>query len=385
MAWNSIFGYQGTPCASIWRIDEIRALFPDQESAEEKRKFSRLHKIILKILHIDLEKELQKDRSIVDCVDANGRTPLSWAAARGDSECVEILLRHGASPDTPDRIGQGPLRQAMKAHDATCAKLLLAHGAKVDQTDNWDQTCLLSAMFYPNPVAFARPLLEAGANVNTSESLGQSPLTEAVRENHPEAVRMLLAYGAEVDHVNHAGCTALHLGVHYNSHESLKVLFDNADIDHSIRDKRNRTVMHWAAEFADLTTLSLLKHERLHGLDPKDEDDSRLTAIDIAKRRSDEETSRGSGYNVVNSEWLATFSGLLESLMSFKTPKSVLSYTGSVVSEDTLFYTPHDLPMEKLFDLADEEKDPYDLTTFNEELAAMDTSMAEPENPMWIV
>lgn len=105
MAWSTIYCFQGTPNASQWRVDEIRTLFPTLESVEDKRKFTSVHKIVLQILHMDFEKELIRNSSAIDQEDADGRTPLSWAAARGDSKSVETLLRHGASPNIPDRIG----------------------------------------------------------------------------------------------------------------------------------------------------------------------------------------------------------------------------------------------------------------------------------------
>lgn len=136
MAWSTIYCFQETPNASNWRVNEIRTLFPTLESVEDRRGFNRVHKIVLQIMHTDLEKELLRNPSVIDQEDADGRTSLSWAAARGDSKSVEALLRHEASPNTPDRIGQGPLRQSIKAYDATCTKLLVAYGANVDHTDN---------------------------------------------------------------------------------------------------------------------------------------------------------------------------------------------------------------------------------------------------------
>ena len=340
MAWNTIFCFQGTPNASAWRVDEIRALFPNVDHVEDRRRFTRIHKIVLRILHLDLEKELLRDRSMIDQVDEDGRTALSWAAARGDSKSVEALLRHGASPDTPDRIGQGPLRQAMKAHDSTCAKLLLAYGAKVDQRDNWKQTALLSAMYYSDPVSFALPLLKAGALVNVRDSQGHCPLMEAVSCNHVEAVKLLLNHGADVDCANDTGCTPLHQGVRHNSHEALAALLE-MDVDYAVRDLEKRTVLHWAAEHADLETISLLRVERLQGLSADDKDENGLTAIDIAEKRSDEEKERG--HNTIDSNWITAFSDLLESLMGFITPKSALSYTGSALSEDFFVDASEDL------------------------------------------
>ena len=344
--------------ASKWRVDELRALFPSMNAVEERRKFSRIHKTILQILHLDLETELLKNPSLIDEVDADGRTPLSWAAARGDSKSVEALLRHGASPTTPDRIGQAPLRQAMKAHDSSCARLLLAYGALVDQQDDWKQTPLLSAMYYPDSVALATPLLEAGAQVNVRDSRGHSPLMEAVFGNKSDAVRLLLNHGADPNCTNDAGFTPLHQGIRFNCHEALIALLE-VNVDHAIHDKKKRTVLHWAAEYADLKTLGLLRHERLHGLRAEDQCDNGLVAIDIAEKRRDQELARGPEYNTVVSEWIAAFSDLLESLMAFQTPKSAISYTGSVVSEDFFVDSFQSLDFEEVAELAEDGRIPH--------------------------
>lgn len=349
MAWNTIFSFQETPNALAWRVDEIRAPFPTLDRVEERRRFTRIHKIVLRTLHLDLEKELLKDRSMIDQVDADGRTALSWAAVRGDSKSVEAPLRHGASPDTPDRIGQGPLRQAMKAHGPTCAKLLLAYGAKVDQRDNWRQIALQSAMYYSDPVSFALPLLKAGALVNVRDSQGHCPLMEAVSCNHVGAVNILLDHGADVDCANDEGCTPLYQSVRYNSHEALVALLE-ADVDHAVQDHKNRTVLHWTAEHADLRTISILRVEGFQGLSVDDKCDKGLTAIDIAQKRCDEEEKRGQ--STVGSQWITAFSDLLESLMGFVTPKSVLSYTGTAVSEDIFVDAIEKLAFEELAELA---------------------------------
>lgn len=331
-ASDNIFYFQGTPNASAWRIDEMRELFPITEWVEERRMFTHIHKIVLQLLPLDLEKALRKDRSSADKKDADGRTALSWAAARGDSTSVELLLRNGASPNTPDRIGQGPLRQSLKASDAKCLQLLLDYGAEVDQTDDWKQTCLLAAHYYSDPACFTAPLLKAGAQVNARCSQGRFPLMEAVSKNNVAAVKLLLDYQAELNCVNNAGATALHEGVRHNSHEALAFLLDFG-VDHALRDAKNRTVLHYAAQYADLKTLNILHRERLVGLNPDDQDSDHSTPISIAESRQEDEKARG--IVIVDLEWIATFTDLLESLLAFKTPTSVPSYAGSIASEET--------------------------------------------------
>ena len=348
-ASDNIFYFQGTPNASVWHIDEMRDLFPITEWVEERRIFTHVHKVVLQLLPLDLEKALRKDPSSVDKGDADGRTPLSWAAARGDAKSVELLLRHGASPNTPDRIGQGPLRQSLKASDAKCLQLLLDHGARVDQTDDWKQTCLLAAHYYPNPVSFTGPLLKAGAEVNIRCSQGRFPLMEAVSKNNVAAVKLLLDYGADVNCANNAGATALHEGVRHNSHEALTCLL-NSDVDHTLRDANDRTVLHYAARYADIETLNILHRERLFGLNADDQDIFHSTPVSTAKNRQKEEETRG--VTIVDLEWIATFMDLLESLLTFKTPKSVPSYSGSIASEDAFLDALQHLNTEHLEQLA---------------------------------
>ena len=354
-AWNTIFSFQGTRNESAWRVAEIRSLFPTLESLEERRKFTRVHKTVLQILHLDLEKELERDRSIIDQADADGKTALSWAAARGDSTAVETLLRYGANPDIPDRIRQGPLRQSMKAPDSRCAQLLLAYGAKVDQIDNWRQTALQSALYYPASLLLMRPLLRAGASVNTQDSLGHTPLMEAVALNNPEALGLLLARGADPNIPNNHGNTPLHQGVRHNSHEALTVLLDSR-VNHSLTDNSKRTVLHWAANAADSKTLVVLKHAGLTGLSVHDKRDDGLTAIDIAEERR----SRGDeqAKNPVDSTWIAMFADLLQSITvpatpkTPKTPKSI--WGGSDVSDDFFVDAVQHLSFEDIASLAEE-------------------------------
>lgn len=348
MAWTTVYSFEGTSNGSIWRTGEIRALFPNSLSVDEKRKFTRIHKTVLRILHLDLEKQLFHNRSTIDDEDADGKTALSWAAARGDSKSVETLLRYGASPHIPDRIGQGPLRQSIKAHDASCIKLLLAYGAQVDQTDNWRQTALQAAMYYSDPLSFILPLLAAGADVNARDFEGNSPLIEAVAGNHPEAVRVLLAHEAEVNHTNDHGHTPFYMGVQRNSHEALAVLSTAFSIQHALRDKYGNSILHCAAEWADIETLNLLHVARLLGLNIADTNVDGLTAIDVAEKRR----LSPQGERNVDSAWVTAFGELLESLARIETPMSA-TFSVSEGSDDLFVDALQNLTGEELANLAE--------------------------------
>ena len=160
---------------------------------------------------------------------------------------------------------------------------------------------------------------------------------EAVSKNNVDAVKLLLENGADVNYTNTFGATALHEGVRYNSHEALTYFLEE-DIDHSLKDRKGRNVLHYAAQYADLKTLSILESGRLYGIDAEDTDYSKRTPIEYAETRQQEEKARG--LNTLNSKWLVAFGSLLESLLAFKTPKSVPSLSESIdggfPSKDTI-------------------------------------------------
>ena len=48
----------------------------------ESQQFTKLHKIVLKLISIDIEQELEVSTSTIDSTDSTGRTALAWASAR---------------------------------------------------------------------------------------------------------------------------------------------------------------------------------------------------------------------------------------------------------------------------------------------------------------
>ena len=55
----------------------------------------------------------------------NDRTPLHWAAARGNLRCVELLLEHGAEIGATDASGCTPAGLAMQTNQRSAHALLL--------------------------------------------------------------------------------------------------------------------------------------------------------------------------------------------------------------------------------------------------------------------
>ncbi len=150
---------------------------------------------------------------------ARGQTALMWGAAQGHAAVVDVLLTYGADvhalsdvwielrgTDPPQAshsdyqvwIRQGgntPLMFAVRAGDLASAELLVAAGADVNVESAYGigATALAAHSDHADLVEL---LVENGANPNAVEG-GYTALHAAVLRGNADAVRTLLAHGAE--------------------------------------------------------------------------------------------------------------------------------------------------------------------------------------------
>lgn len=68
----------------------------------------------------------------MNCSSNSNLTPLFLAAQRGYSEIIDLLIRHRAAVDNPNKSGETPLYVAAKAGHLKVVKFLIKNGADVD-------------------------------------------------------------------------------------------------------------------------------------------------------------------------------------------------------------------------------------------------------------
>lgn len=139
-------------------------------------------------------------------------TRLIDATKAGDVRLVQrLLLIEKVDPNCVNRYGHTPLIEAALGGQDAIAALLLKHGANPNYINNCENrrvTALLWAARRNRP-NIVRLLLDAKANIDHTDQVGETALNDAIFSGHVEVVKILLASGANVFIKNRCGETAL--------------------------------------------------------------------------------------------------------------------------------------------------------------------------------
>ena len=125
----------------------------------------------------------------------NGQTPLMFAAGRGHSEVVKMLLAAGANPNAAKDNGWTALMGAAFYGYPEVVKMLLAAGAKANTRGNEGATALMFASQEEKPEV-AKILLECGANPDIENEHGANAWVWAKR--HPVMLSVFSQYQVKI-------------------------------------------------------------------------------------------------------------------------------------------------------------------------------------------
>jgi ankyrin repeat protein len=159
------------------------------------------------------------------------QTPLAFALAKGSKECVKMLLERGADPNVGYQIA-GPLHTALRNDNCDIVELLLHHGAcpnHVAMHRKVTQTPLAVALSH-RCTRCATMLLERGADA--SGGVPATALITAIEMNVLCLVRLLLDAGADINATDTTRRTALVMAVEMGNFDIARLLVDRgANLD----------------------------------------------------------------------------------------------------------------------------------------------------------
>ncbi len=131
------------------------------------------------------------------------------AAARGDVAEIDKLIAEGEKPDLQDANSRTPLHVAVFRHHHAAARALLRLGANANALDA-QRYDILTIAAVDNDLEMLKIALEGGSNPRAVTSpYNGTALIAAAHRGHVEAVQMLIAAKAPLNHVNNLGWTAL--------------------------------------------------------------------------------------------------------------------------------------------------------------------------------
>ena len=227
----------------------------------EEQEFSKLHKIIVGLLWSSLEEAIAEDPASIDDTDAMGRTPLLWAAARGDNHAVQVLLDHNANPNVLDMYLSPPVSYAADRGHTLCVKLLLEAGAVAEPVPppgikmGSPLNCAARNTIDPTLLWY---LLTYGAQVDGTRVDHNTALIHASRKDNVRFAVLLLDYSADINAANINQETPLTTAIMYNSHRVLKLLLDRWEEFSTYPHLKGPHLLEITALYADVETVKLL-------------------------------------------------------------------------------------------------------------------------------
>lgn len=202
--------------------------------------------------HGDIAQAILGKGADVNAADAQGRTALMLAVEKGHALVVQVLLSAGADVNAKDAQGRTAANRAQDNNFPLILQALTNAGATAEKSaapkpktpadssnstptptpaaaqkpvDNSNAKALIEAA-NGGDIAQVRALLAAGADPNSRNEKGYTPLMLAAASNYIEIVRLLLEKGADPNLQSVPGYTALMLATAEGHDSIVRVLIE---------------------------------------------------------------------------------------------------------------------------------------------------------------
>ena len=206
-------------------------------------------------------------------------------ACRGNhNECLALLLPYVETT----QMGFGILlSECVHAEHTACTEVLLQHWKSVcsnvafvphDSKDSAGQTSRLCPAMWSDP-AVCQVLIDAGADIETKNGRGRSPLHVASFSGELTTVKMLVKAGADVRATDAARATCLILAASFGHTDTVRYLVGLPEVDLNYQNSENYTALHIAVQEKHTDVVQVLIDA---GADFETKNDVRRTALHVA-------------------------------------------------------------------------------------------------------
>ena len=171
--------------------------------------------------NFDIVKLLVEEKADVRFSSFERATPVQIAAAAGFSDIVEYLVKKGANLDTFDVKGWTPLHNAIQGNHADTIKVIVKH-VNPNKTYNGILPVTLAGILNYNDIV--EILLKNGAKPDIEDPEGWTPLLHLSGFGNEEAIDLLIQAGANINHLNKEGKSAIEIAQINNKFNVIGVL-----------------------------------------------------------------------------------------------------------------------------------------------------------------
>jgi len=200
-----------------------------------------------------------------------------WAAI-GIGICLTILIANRIL--TPPS-NHSKLQAAAASWDTNAMQGILADEPELRGFRFDRGMMLLHLAAEKGDLAFLEFLLSIGCDVEGRDKTGRTPLFVSIVNKKYDVSSKLIASGANVNSSNMIGSTPLHHAAHAGDIEGAKMLLSNKAATNNVTNVEKATSLHWACGSGHLEVVKLLVE---HGADVTATTIQGKTALDIAIR-----------------------------------------------------------------------------------------------------
>jgi ankyrin repeat protein len=279
------------------------AAFSSSDNYVSELNLSLLHRSVLGLSRCEI-KPLLEDISAhtIDGKDAEGQTPLYWAARRGDVQAVSLLLGAGADSNGKTNRGTTILAAATMSSNTECIWKILETGCNINYQQKDGYTPLHHCCRYEVDISIVKALLNRGADRNARTLLGHTPLMIATFNVNTITAEFLVDSHADLDIQGKDGGCALHHAIMSGDHQVVRHLLKQG-ANHLLKTANGETLLHFLAQRnGDYEILRSLEPFGLDGINVEDVTrKQKLNALQIAER-----------HHGGDADWLKLFKSLIE-------------------------------------------------------------------------
>jgi ankyrin repeat protein len=231
--------------------------------------------------HKELVELLIANGADINGKDKGGYTSLYYAVWYENKDIVKLLITKGADVNLKPEKDYPPLHYAVWNEDLDMVKLLVAQGAKFDVKDQDAWTAFRYAAAQGNrdvveffitkgadvssihvaacmgDLARVKRFVEEGADVDTKDELGWTPLYWAASTDQDNVAEFLIANGADVNAKTNYNSTPLYQAAATGGLNFVKLLISKG-ADVNAEDKHGNTPLHSAASSGQKEVVELL-------------------------------------------------------------------------------------------------------------------------------